>query len=145
MWRRPRRKETYHNFSFRLLFVVLPQCPCHHFFSLCASACPTFTMGKIYHFADKGNTRSPMWRLFIFPLQCVADWELDIQVTTGVSRFPPLRISLSATYCTAAQFYLGVAFILVIIAVCVCVRARDSRCEARKGNTADNIISSDKD
>lgn len=75
-------------------------------FSLHASACPTFTMGKIYHFADEESTLSPRWRLFISPLQRVADWELDIQVITGVSRFPPLRITLAATYCTLAQFYL---------------------------------------
>ena len=106
------------------LFAVLLQCPCRRLFSLRASACPTFTMGKIYHFADEESTLSPRWRLFIFPLQRLADWELDIQVITGVSRFPPLRITLAATYCTVAQFYLGVALVpssLLIIRVCVCV------------------------
>ena len=119
------------------LFAVLLQCPCRRLFSLRASACPTFTMGKIYHFADEESTLSPRWRLFIFPLQRLADWELDIQVITGVSRFPPLRITLAATYCTVAQFYLGVALVpssLLIIRVCVCVCVC-CRCGAGEGET----------
>lgn len=113
------------------LVVVLLQCPCLHLFSLFASACPTFTMGKIYHSADEESTLSPRWRLFIFPLQRVADWELDIQVITGVSGFPPLRITLAATYCTLAQFYLGVALVPIFLwslqHVCVCVELQMRR------------------
>lgn len=126
------------------LFAVLLQCPCRRLSSLRASACPTFTMGKIYHFADEESTLSPRWRLFIFPLQRLADWELDIQVITGVSRFPPLRITLAATYCTVAQFYLGVALVPSVcwLSECVCVL---QMWRSRKRSTADDKIFSQSD